>query len=293
MSSSCQFDKDAGEAMRLAVSRFRTKMEASNRQFIQDRYDEIDGMDVTDKEKVCKIAIYLRGLTYATSWADVKSYSHRLMDGVESPTIVSDEWRQMFLETWEAFSNENFYRDNEEEDNKGFHIPMPHDLVPFIKYTNGVEDPDFRLSGIPSFDPVWGLGDSPSGPVFDISEAREELRKTLGDYLCDDWLSNALDSLDEDLEVKIGFRTGTGCKQDAGIWYDAWESTYAYCRRFAEDDDPRHRDWAWRVVIYPAEWADDGPTTPYGPKKPIFDSIVEFLDWYGSWMDHLDMDKNS
>jgi hypothetical protein len=28
---------------------------------------------------------------------------------------------------------------------------------------------------------------------------------------------------------------------------------YLYCRRFMEDSDPSHKDWAWRVVVFHAD----------------------------------------
>lgn len=50
MDPSQQSLADADEAMRLAESRFRTKTEASNRQFLQDRIDELEARDLTDEE---------------------------------------------------------------------------------------------------------------------------------------------------------------------------------------------------------------------------------------------------
>jgi hypothetical protein len=39
--------------MRLAVDRFRTRMESANRQFLQDRIDEIEAMHLsTEKGKI-------------------------------------------------------------------------------------------------------------------------------------------------------------------------------------------------------------------------------------------------
>jgi hypothetical protein len=55
-------------------------------------------------------------------------------------------------------------------------------------------------------------------------------------------------------EVKAGFQQG--------VWHDEWHSAYLYCRRFDEDYDPSHKDWAWRVVVSHA-WRDN-PTTLYG-----------------------------
>ncbi|KAJ5848367.1 hypothetical protein N7455_012324 [Penicillium solitum] len=45
------------------------------------------------------------------------------------------------------------------------------------------------------------------------------------------------------------------------------------------------REWRWRVVFFKAE--ADNPTPLYC-RKTRFDSIPEFLDWYASWLDHLD-----
>jgi hypothetical protein len=58
MDPSQQSDADVDEAMRLTVSRFRTKMEASNRQFLQDRIDEPEAMDL-DEEKLDKVSFYM------------------------------------------------------------------------------------------------------------------------------------------------------------------------------------------------------------------------------------------
>jgi hypothetical protein len=79
------------------------------------------------------------------------------MDGVEPVSLVTDEWRQMFLETFEAFSNEMAFRDEDGED-EDFHILMPHDLSYFIEYADGVEDPDFRMSSMPRLHPVFAIG---------------------------------------------------------------------------------------------------------------------------------------
>lgn len=50
------------------------------------------------------------------------------MDSVEPASLVIDEWRQMFLETFEAFSNEMAFRDEDGED-EDFHILMSHDYI--------------------------------------------------------------------------------------------------------------------------------------------------------------------
>lgn len=59
MSGGTQSDTNPEETMRLAVERFRAKMESSNRQFIQDRIDEIEAMHLsTEDEKLHHMLTY-------------------------------------------------------------------------------------------------------------------------------------------------------------------------------------------------------------------------------------------
>lgn len=115
-------------------------------------------------------------------------------------------------------------------------------------------------------------------------------------YLEDELSNGCLEAyIDEDLEVRVGFITGIGFSQlyECPSRYSA----YVYCRLLTdEEDDGKHkdediqdatniRDWGWRVVVFQAEV--DNPSVLYG-RKARFDSIPEFLDWYASWLDHVD-----
>ncbi len=82
--------------------------------------------------------------------------------------------------------------------------------------------------------------------------------------------------------MKVGFQTGLGSRREHSEWYTA----YLYCRRCEDESDSSHKDWVWRVVIF---HADGGNPTPLYGQKPRFDSIPEFLDWYSSWLDYLDL----
>jgi hypothetical protein len=301
---------DADEVMRLAIERFRTKMESSNRQFLQDRIDEIEAMNLsTEEEKLRQMRIYwsdvgIKRETHSndgappgavrqsreeincTRLADVRSLYHQYMDGIDPPRWpLTDEWRQMYLETVQSLCNEVAVRDEEDED---LQIPLCHDLGSFMKYADGVQDPDFHCSGIAPFDPVFGtwignhaFEDNPTArPVLDISEIREALKDHLRQFMYREL--QILSDVDEDLEVKVGFITGTGCLND----HDKWYSAYLYCRRYVDDPDPSRKDWAWRVVFFGADL--ESPTTLYG-REPIFDSISEFLEWYSSWPEYLDI----
>ncbi|OQD69732.1 hypothetical protein PENPOL_c002G01666 [Penicillium polonicum] len=154
----------------------------------------------------------------------------------------------MFLQTVETICNEAAKQD---EDDGNFHIPRCDELGHFIKYANGVKDPDFCHLGI-------------------------------YDLLSETFIYG---TVDRDLEVKVGFQTGLGSRREHGEWYSA----YVYCRRWEYASDPSHEDWAWRVVIMHA--GGDNPTPLYG-RKPRFDSIPEFLDWYSSWLDHFDIEED-
>jgi hypothetical protein len=302
------------ETMRMALEKFRIKMELSNRKFLQDRIDEIEAKNLpTEEEKLKKMRLYWHRLgskdevrwpdgatpdsvqqsreeQKVTKLQDVKGTFHTHMDGFIAPTLVTDEWREMYLDVVEKVCNEVAFREQGDED---VHIPRCTELGSFIKHANGVLDPDFRASGICPFRPVSGIYSvgarryafperQKEGSEPDILESRQMLERYLrGDILGEDFIYGVFD---EDLEVKVGFKTGVGCQDE----HDTWISAYVYCRREENDPDPTLRGWAWRVCVFHADGLN--PTELYG-RKPRFDSILEFLEWYSSWFDYLDMDE--
>ncbi|KAF3392432.1 hypothetical protein F1880_008909 [Penicillium rolfsii] len=306
--------EDTDETMRLALEKFRAKMELSNRRFLQDRIDEIEARNLpTEEAKLKKMRLYWHGLgskgevkwndgvdsdivrqfheeSNVLKLQDVKTTFHMHMDGLITPTLMTDEWRQMYLDVVEKVCNEVAFREEEEE---YFHIPRCTELGTFIKYANGVQDPDFRASGICPFMPVcciWSPGARQyafpdrqnEGSELNILESRQMLETSLReDILKENFVCGIFD---EDLEVKVGFKTGNGSQRE----HDAWISAYVYCRRDPDDPDPTLKDWAWRVCVFHADGGN--PTELYG-RKPRFDSIPEFLEWYSSWYDYLDMDE--
>lgn len=304
MESTAEPSANADERMRLAVERFRTKMEVSNRQFLQDRIDEVEAMNLsTEKEKLLKMRTYWPDLKIRQDvrWmatlppemvrqfheeanvdrlSDVKSQYHQHMDGVDPPKGWTDEWRQMYLDTVQTVCNEVAFRSDQDNE---FEIPPCYDLALFLKYASGVQDPDFRYAGMAPFEPPGRFMKETS----DISKDREDLIRDIHHYyLCEEsWFESYAH---QDLEVRAGFKTGIGVK-DKQAGHDDWYSMYLYCRRDPEDSDQGQNDWAWRVVISEVGTYGD-PIEIYG-QKPIFDSIVEFLDWYSSWLEHLDMDQ--
>ncbi|KAF9242695.1 hypothetical protein DTO006G1_5408 [Penicillium roqueforti] len=265
MSSSTQSD-NPGETIRLAVERFRIKMESADRQFIQDRYD----LGTTSSSESWNGNAPLgpvqqhREEAKVSRLEDLKTTFHQYMDGIVPSTMAPDEWREMFMKTFESVSNEApRHDDNDDED---FYILRSDELAHFIKYANGVHDPDSRHSGISPWEPVppmrmeireYAYTDRPAVQALtppDIAKAREELKESLEDRLLDEnWIWG---HCGYEFEVKVGFHTGLG----SCIEHDAWYSIYMYCRQFEEDSDPSHKYWTWRVVIFSADIMN--PTEP-------------------------------
>jgi hypothetical protein len=133
-------------------------MESSNRQFLQDQIDEIEAMNFpTEEEKLERMHPYWRnnlGIKGESSWndcapvgpvrqsreernvsrlADVKTLYHQYMDGIQPPTLVSEKWCQMYLETVQSMCNEAAFRDEEDEE---FEVPLCRELGSFVKYAD-------------------------------------------------------------------------------------------------------------------------------------------------------------
>ncbi|KAB8275850.1 hypothetical protein BDV30DRAFT_236103 [Aspergillus minisclerotigenes] len=331
---------DADENMRQAIERFRTRMAAANRMFIRQRIDEIEARGLaTEKEKLDQMRDYRyfenlgtggeaewgtaetrskENRIRQTTWlADVPTLEDALLvefDGVIRLPMFrqTEQWRQIYLDTLQqVFQRQADDWAAEEGDEAPGPIPPCHELGLFLKYAQGVRDPDFRHSGIALFEPGFTTGVTdrdlegldPSQERNKVQELLSQDRTRLRERLEQDKLEPELINralieglVDDDLEVKAGFVTGTGyCGE-----YPEWYSAYLYCRRCVDDEDDDEEDkgltdktehalnledWAWRVVFFEA--SIENPRVLYG-LKARFDSIPEFLDWYSSWLDHLD-----
>ncbi|KAF7178097.1 hypothetical protein CNMCM7691_006755 [Aspergillus felis] len=240
--------------------------------------------------------------------------SPRPVDGVLPPLLRTEQWRQMYLDTVQRVCQgqaDAIVPEDEEEfdvactfhkDHRPITIPRCDELALFLKYAQGVVDIDFRLSGIAEFTPAWSTGikdeeldgldegqrrDKLADPEL-LKREQEDLQQGLEDEVSNIKCLTAY--VDEDLDVRAGFITGVGFHQRYAC--PSWYSAYAYCRLKTDDDEDdgiqdaaNIRDWGWRVVVFQAE--ADNPSVLYG-RKARFDSIPEFLDWYASWLDHLD-----
>ncbi|GFF46714.1 hypothetical protein IFM61606_02670 [Aspergillus udagawae] len=297
--------------MRLAIARFRSRMAAANQKFLQDRINGIEAKGLaTEEEKRRRLRKY-RWMNYLewddddpetrgkrggriripqeTSVADLDIPtilnalpSPEPVDGVLPPLLRTEQWRQMYLNTVQRVCQgqadaivpedevELDVACNSHKDHRPMTIPRCDELALFLKYAQGVVDIDFWLSGIAPFTPAWSAG------VKD-----EELDRLNEAQRCDKLADlELLKCEQEGLQQTLEDEVFDGCLEafvDEDLEYDD------------EDDDIQDaaniRDWGWRVVVFQAEI--NNPSILYG-RKARFDSIPEFLDWYASWLDHLD-----
>ena len=247
------------------------------------------------------------------------------MGGLYPPLLCTREARQIFLDTLqEVFQRQADEWSTEEGENLAV-IPRCEELGQLLAYTHAIEDPDFRQSGIAPFEAGLSVLNSVgSQPCLDTPEQRDQyhslvrnecrrLRERLETKDTSDLINKALigASPDIDLDVRAGVVMGTGyaVETETRVWY----STYLYCRLDPDEDapwleesngstpntpniqnalnipdSPNIHEWGWRVVFIEEE--GDGVLSPQvlNGRRPRFDSIPEFLDWYASWPDHLD-----
>ncbi|KAJ5181588.1 hypothetical protein N7449_011735 [Penicillium cf. viridicatum] len=94
MESTAQASADADENMRLAVERFRIKMEASNRQFLQDRIHEIEDMNLsTEEAKLDKMSVYWLNLTVRPPQSPQSPKPTRPIMGAQSGPIGTKQYK--------------------------------------------------------------------------------------------------------------------------------------------------------------------------------------------------------
>ncbi|GAQ08423.1 hypothetical protein ALT_5744 [Aspergillus lentulus] len=311
--------------MRAAITRFRRKMAAANHHFLQDRINDINAKGLPTEEEKRRLLGQYRHIDHLlpqdnTALADLDIPAvldalpaHEPADGVLLPPLLhTEQWREMYVDTVQrvcqrqadaiVLEEDDEDDDDEEDEFEPVTIPRCDELGLFLKYAQGVVDVDFRHSGIAPCTPAWSTGVKDEGlEGLDDDQRREkladlELQKREQERLqreLEDELSNKLLEafIDEDLDVRAGFITGVGFNQLYAC--PSWYSAYVYCRLCtdvaadvaADADAANIRDWGWRVVIFQAEVVN--PSVLYG-RKARFDSIPEFLDWYASWLDHLD-----
>jgi len=205
----------------------------------------------------------------ATCIEDAFHFSIRNTEGVEAPSLVSQEARDVFLDELSKLLNEKVGFGDERR------ITFPEELRSFLKLADGVEDVDLRDEGICG----WHIPGYFNSECIDMSTLRRRVRTSFEDLIVDDGMrEEQIFFIEEHLLVKTDFTTGGPSVPDNGGNY--WYSYYLFCRRRTGDKGDEDEEsyesqdgWAWRIVFDALEEEE-----PY-----IFDSIPEFLEWYSSW----------
>lgn len=275
--------------MEAAVARFRSRMAASNRDYLAARIAEQRDQPLSEASKVYTMSrIWFRWGESHNAWQrtppgpwsyppeqyrlessvktleDIAALPHLHMDGTVPP--LNEAVRRRFMTALSAVVND--YADVNllgSEDT----IYIPDELEQFLALTNGVYDADFRHSGICDFSPAHGFSDA----------SKETGYGTYGMADPDDWAAMGVHFLQDELDVAAGVLV-----DQAGQWPelwpeqsdDMWFSMYALCRTAGAEDEP----WGWRVVFYHKMGVAEY-------RMWSFTSIVDFLDWYSSWDSRL------
>ncbi|KAL4878343.1 hypothetical protein BJY04DRAFT_221279 [Aspergillus karnatakaensis] len=332
------------ETMRLAISTFRTRMAAANKTFLQDRINEITARDLpTEQARRDKLWQY-RWMPCLGWWDDPPDRNTDVVvpkdtrfadldaslvlkilpryspaDGVLPSMLRTEEWREMYIDTVQRICQaqaDKIAAEFDDDDEERLVIPRCDELALFVKYAGGVVDADFRDSGIAGFEPAYLVGvreEELAG--LDEDQRREKLadpalfereKERLDELLnLDSEFEKMRVFIDEDLDVRAGFLTGTGYNR--WLEYRMWYSAYVYCRLWTDEEEGEGKgygndeievekeapvqdadnikEWGWRVVVFQAE--GENPSVLYG-RRPRFDTIPEFLEWYASWPDYMD-----
>jgi hypothetical protein len=152
---------------------------------------------------------------------------------------------------------------------------VPRELLAFFSCVSGVYHLNYNRLGLCEFE----------APV-EEGVSREEMHKTLeGENTVPEDIEEEMPFVSEQLDVLGGFHFGWNTEIWGGEPVRQWHSFYLFCRPKCDDD--ANADWGWRVVIHLESDSDEGTVAPV----KVFDTIPDFLEWYGSWYDRLDRER--
>ncbi|PYH50077.1 uncharacterized protein BP01DRAFT_412885 [Aspergillus saccharolyticus JOP 1030-1] len=232
-----------------AVDRFRTRMAAANRGFFKDRISEIDARGLaTEKERICLMQ----------RWRRFKELDRDETASHSNPAARHTSNR--FRQTRELAA-----------------VPRAAG--------RGHAAPDVFQQQAEEWATAEGEDFASEPPFPARDQYKAQVRRDCA------WLRERLET--EHTSDLINKAKIPACPD--------WYSAYLYCRKGSEEDmegielpdegisdAPQIREWVWRVVFMEHEATTfEPPQVLYG-RRPRFDSIPEFLDWYTSWPDSLD-----
>lgn len=199
---------------------------------------------------------------------------HWLLDGIRPP--VGELLKKKFLRVLEEVLNESTEVALLEDEKERLELPV--ELADFLSITSGVFDADFRHSGICDFAMVDERHDEDG----DLLRYRLD---TAADP--DEWANMGADFLDHELEIVVGvvLHSKQQWPEHGPEFKDnTWVSMYAYCRRVPDQDgEDSEEAFSWRTVFY--HRINDMDQEVF-----VFTSIAEFLGWYASWDERMNME---
>ncbi|KAH6717319.1 hypothetical protein BKA61DRAFT_671771 [Leptodontidium sp. MPI-SDFR-AT-0119] len=288
-----------------ALKAYSSKMRTDNRLFLAERTKEIKAMKLPtprDEAPFVSYGILLQQQQVSGTLAigrsveeveDVLSFTHPLENGIEpGKSNYTQPWDMAQIEFMEAYINRR----------AGLRFLGPlrlnDEFISFVKYASrGVKDPDFRKSGICEFYPRWGPStwEDPQDRWKDPQDrSRWNWKRDGGGMHYFHFAGQRVHVLSQ------CFAGSTLWSRDGLVAADTgrlWSSYYILCKKggtesavdisSSKEQYTQANGWHWRVLFV------DGSKDPQNSEFTLhlFDSIVEFLQWYDSWYDRLDMGR--
>ncbi|KAK0101947.1 hypothetical protein ONS95_001244 [Cadophora gregata] len=302
-----------------ALEIFPRKMREGNKLFLMGRVEEIRSLNPpTEKDELDKMSrfwfegypaaewpspgsnqahVVYRSTSriYETFWAQETAVTsidelllleHPLSDGMDcGDAKFTPPWDRDQIEMMERWINK---KAGMGEDGP---LRMNDEFISFVKYApRGVRDPDFRKSSICEFLPRW----TPRGNY--CVPCNENPDEGTWYFQSDEDGNQSFEADGQKYDLLTYTQAGrTRCPWNShvmGLLERIWTSYYVFCKKTEKNapDIQRNHElyteengWQWRILFFDDRF-ETGVFAVY-----LFDSIVEFLEWYGSWYDRLDM----
>ncbi|KAH7385047.1 hypothetical protein BKA64DRAFT_726515 [Cadophora sp. MPI-SDFR-AT-0126] len=272
------------DRMRIALEAYSLKMRESNQKFLTDRIEEIKSLKLPTKgNEIDRMARF---------WVEGYPCAEWPRPNYRSTQLATVTTSEKYKALWSLDDAVKSIDDDTSTKRAGLGedgpLRMNDEFLSFVKYApRGVQDADFCKSEICGFYPAWCLND-----------------KYKNDYQWD---------FDTDTDGKWSFYAGGQSFQalvqlKAGKtrvhWNKAerarsgliWTSYYIFCTKKGPNSHAiqasREQEmyteangWRWRVLIHDGWWDQSRDDC----SLYLFNSIIGFLEWYGSWYDRLDL----
>ncbi|KAH0369528.1 hypothetical protein KCU65_g3284, partial [Aureobasidium melanogenum] len=318
------------QQMHHAIQSYNQRSKQSNLRLLGDCVNAISSLNLTEQEKLNRLAhILFRAEDWGQNedfsdspesapkqMGDYGWPPARLEQVLELPQLQKDCYRPLYTERFSTMLGEEMVKVVFEgrEEHK---VVVPQELIAFFSCTSGVFSLDHDRRGICPFEAPISSEDMRDtlvcddkcllnldhGVVEQETLTREQMHETLGGKnkapkttvkknYDDTWVNLFAEDVLSRLDVLGGFQFGWSigiCKYEPVEW---WHSYYLFCRPKLDDNDAdnsqdhKNEKWAWRVVIHLESDCNEGLDYP----TRIFDSILEFLEWYGAWYERLDLE---